>query len=209
YSAVEYVRDFLVNQIQVHTVVVGYDHHFGRNREGNFDLLLDLADTYGFKVREIPAREIADCKVSSTKIRNALWAGDVQLANDFLGYRYHFEGTVVDGNKIGRKFGFPTVNLIPKYALKLVPGHGVYAVNVFIDGLQRQGMMNIGTRPTVSDGKQTVLEVHILDWDEEIYGKDIALEFVQRIRNEMKFESTEALIERLHQDRDEARHLLA
>ena len=208
FSAVEYVRDFLVNALGVHTIVIGYDHHFGKNREGDFELLKELAEIYGFEVVEIPAHEIDDCKVSSTKIRNALLEGEAKKANSYLGYNYSILGKVIEGKQLGRKFGFPTANIKPEYDLKLVPGFGVYAVRVKIENEWRGGMLNIGNNPTIADGQGRSIEVNIFDWNDDIYGKTITLEFIDRIRDELKFENTDQLIDEMHNDKQKALHLL-
>lgn len=207
--ATEYVRDFLVGKIGIKHMIVGYDHHFGRNREGDFKQLQEFSDMYQFGLEEIPAQEVNDCQVSSTKIRNALFEGNVSLASQFLGYNYQIAGRVEAGQQLGREFGFPTANVKVSDAAKVIPAHGVYAVKVEINERQLNGMMNIGVKPTVTSSKDATLEVHIFNWQEEIYGENLTVEFVQRIRDEIKFESKDDLINRLHKDRSEAESMLS
>lgn len=207
-TAVEYVRDILVRDINVSKLVIGYDHHFGRNREGNLEELKKMAVDYGFELEEISAQEIDDVNVSSTKIRNALLEGDLARANDYLGYRYSVRGTVVPGRKIGRSIGFPTANVCPDQSYKLVPGKGVYSVVVDHEGKQFRGMANLGSRPTVSDGEEQILEVNLFGFEGDLYDKEIKTTFVDRIRDEIKFESLDLLRTQLKSDAVvAARHL--
>lgn len=203
-SVVHYVRDMLVGQIGMKQLVIGYDHHFGRNREGSLENLEELAPLYEFEIEEIPAQEIDDVNVSSTKIRKALVAGDVELAHQYLGYPYKLSGIVVPGQQIGRQLGFPTANISVKHPLKMIPEKGVYAVRVILDSGVYRGMLNIGVRPTVTEhtSHQTI-EVHILGVDEELYNQSISVEFVARLRDEVEFGSTEALMDQLKEDRRE------
>jgi riboflavin kinase/FMN adenylyltransferase len=199
-TALHYVRDILVKELGVSKLVIGYDHHFGRNREGNLDQLKELAPTYGFDVEEIPAQEIDDVNVSSTKIRRVLSEGDIDRANEYLGYAYPITGTVISGERIGRSMGFPTANVKPSEAYKLVPGKGVYSVIALIDGKAYKAMANLGSRPTVSNSDERVLEVHIFNFNGDLYGKEITVTFVHRIRDEIKFESLEKLKLQLEKD---------
>lgn len=206
----EYVSDILVKGIGVRKLVIGYDHHFGRNREGSLENLQAVAPNYGFEVEEIPARMIDDVKVSSTKIRNALLEGNVARANGFLGYPYTLTGMVVRGNEIGRSMGFPTANVEPSEAVKLIPGNGVYAVKVHFEDRIYHGMANIGKRPTVvRETAQRVIEVHIFGFSSDLYGKNLRLTFHGRIRDEVKFEDTEALKAQIEKDATAARQILA
>jgi len=188
-------------------LIVGYDHHFGRNREGNYQKLYQLGEKYGFEVEEISAQYINDIAVSSTKIRNALIDGDVNLANQLLGYTYSITGIVVEGNKIGRTIGFPTANIEIEDKFKLIAAGGVYACKVDICGEKFNGMGNIGTRPTVGING-LVTEVHIFDFDKDIYGQEITIYFVDRIRDEKKFNGLEELKSQLEQDQIHAKSLL-
>jgi riboflavin kinase/FMN adenylyltransferase len=199
-TALEFVRDILVNKLHVRKIVIGYDHQFGKNREGNIEYLKDIADTYEFEVIEIPAQDIDEVNISSTKIREALLQGDVQRAAVFLGEPYELSGTVVRGRALGRTIGYPTANIEVNSDLKLVPGIGVYAVEVLVDGKVHRGMLNIGRRPTVVSSDVVNLEVHILDFQQDIYDKIITIRFMSRVRDEQKFESVEALKEQLKND---------
>ncbi len=199
-TAVEYVRDILVRDLNVSKLVIGYDHHFGRNREGNLEELKSMAPDYGFDVEEISAQEIDDVNVSSTKIRNALLEGDLAKANEFLGYRYSVSGKVVKGKRIGRSIGFPTANIQPDESYKLIPGNGVYSVTVLYEGKIYRGMANLGSRPTVSDSEERILEVNLFDFDGDLYEKEIKVTFVDRIRDEIKFESLDLLSAQLQKD---------
>lgn len=208
-TALEYVRNVLVDGIGVHAMVIGHDHRFGRNREGDIGTLRQFGEVYDFKVEEIPAEEIDHVKVSSTKVRHALQAGDVAQAAHWLGYAYPLTGLVVKGDQVGRTLGFPTANLALTDPYKLVPGDGVYAVHVSLRDGDRIGMLNIGKRPTVhNDGERTV-EVHVLGLERDLYGEPITVRFHQRVRDEMKFNGLEALKQQLAIDRDHVSRLFA
>ena len=199
-SSEDFIHDFLVEKIGVKKLIVGYDHHFGKNREGNYEKLIGLGNKMGFEVEEIPAQIIDGVAVSSTKIRNALAGGDVALANRMLGYTYSISGIVVPGNKIGRKIGFPTANIEVGDEYKLIAAGGVYQCKVEIGGKTFEGMGNIGTRPTVGING-LVTEVHILNFDRDLYGQEITIHFLDRIRDERKFDSLELLREQLEKDK--------
>ncbi len=199
-TALEFVRDILVNKLHVRKIVIGYDHQFGKNREGNIQYLKDIADTYEFEVIEIPAQDIDEVNISSTKIREALLKGDVKRAAVFLGQCYQLSGKVIRGRALGRTIGYPTANIEVNSDLKLVPGIGVYAVEVYVEGKTLRGMLNIGRRPTVVSTDNVNLEVHILDFQEDIYDKMITLRFIERVRDEQKFESVEDLKQQLQKD---------
>jgi riboflavin kinase/FMN adenylyltransferase len=200
-SAQEYIEQTFVNGIGVHTMVIGYDHRFGRSREGDINTLRELADLYDFEVYEIPVHMMDAVHVSSTKIRSYLEAGKVDAAANSLGRLYELSGTVVAGNRIGRTIGFPTANIRVDDPHKLIPGAGVYAVDVLFEGALYPGMMNIGFRPTVSkEPSVLVLEVHILGLNKDIYGAAITVRFKERIRKEMLFDSLEDLKEQLEKD---------
>jgi riboflavin kinase / FMN adenylyltransferase len=208
-SALEYVRNVLMGQMNVHKMVVGYDHHFGRNREGTFEVLSELADTFGFDVEEIPAKVVSDSAVSSTKIRAALAQGEVEKAGVLLGYTYSISGIVVRGRQLGRKFGFPTANIVVSHLWKLIPANGVYAVSCTINGqIDALGMLNIGHNPTTGINNPRSIELHIFDWNENIYDQNVTLRFVSRIREEIKFSSMEALKEQLILDRQKSISIL-
>jgi riboflavin kinase / FMN adenylyltransferase len=204
----DFIEQFLLNKLGLKRLIIGYDHHFGRNREGNIDTLRTWAINLPFTVEEIPPQEIDHINVSSTKIRNALSKGDIQTANQFLTYPYSLQGKVVQGKQLGRTLGFPTANVLLADPLKLVPGNGVYAVNVKLMGQEIQGMMNIGVRPTVENTTDTHMEVHLFNWTKELYGEAIQLFFAARIRDEQRFESLEALAYQLHEDSHQAQMLL-
>lgn len=192
-SAFEYVRDLLVTGLHAHTVAVGYDHRFGRNREGDHLVLAELSETFGFKVVEIPAKMIDNNNISSTKIRNALEMGRVDEANEFLGYQYSLSGVVVKGDGIGKTFGYPTANIQVDYLYKLIPANGIYAVKARIGARVENGVVSIGVRPTINDHNIQTVEVFILNFNEDIYGEKIELLFLGHIRPEMKFGSIDEL----------------
>lgn len=208
FSALEYVRELLVNGIGTHTLVVGYDHHFGRNREGNFENLKEYAQTFGFEVEEIPALEVDDVNVSSTKIRRALAEGDLATARNYLGYAYSLTGVVVGGDQIGTKIGYPTANVVPDDSYKLIPGNGVYAIKARLNEQVWEGMLNIGHRPTLGEDGDLRIEAHLFGLEHEIYGETLTLEFIARIRDEERFESLDQLKERIHADKQVALSLL-
>jgi len=201
----EYIRDLLVKDIGIKTLVIGYNHQFGRNRKGNFELLEELAPIYGFDVVEITAQEINKIKVSSTKIRKAIESGNVSTANDYLKYKFKLSGKVVKGEQIGRKIGFPTANLEVAEKHKLLPGIGVYAVNAVVKEKRYKGMLNIGRRPTInSESSRSSIEVHLFDMNEEIYTEIIEVEFCAKLREEKKFMDLDELKAQLHEDKKSA-----
>lgn len=203
--AVQFVRDFLVNTLKVHTIIIGYDHQFGKNREGNIDLLKELGPVYGFNVVEIKAQDVDEVNVSSTKIRKALKNGDIETANAFLGSSFELGGTIIEGKKIGRSLGFPTANIQVESDIKIIPKQGVYVVCVRIDDKYNFGMLNIGENPTVSDEGKETIEVHIFDFNDNVYGKDIEVEFLTRLRDEEKYPDKETLIKQLKEDEKTAK----
>ncbi len=207
-TADSYIRDVLVGQFNVGTLVIGYDHHFGRNREGNLDRLKEAAPIYGFTLEEIPAQEIDDVNVSSTKIRKALIEGDVVRANEYLGYTYSVSGVVGKGNELGRTLGFPTANIRPPETYKLIPGNGIYAVYGEIEGVRYPGMANIGIRPTIGDIDTPLVEVHLFDFHGDLYNKEMKVYFVERYRDEVKFHDLESLRLQMVKDEPVAREIL-
>ncbi|MGL5889645.1 MAG: bifunctional riboflavin kinase/FAD synthetase [Bacteroidia bacterium] len=207
-SSKEFIEQILVNKFNTKKLVIGYDHHFGRNREGSFDHLREFGPVYGFDVEEIPAHEVEHEKVSSTRIRAALNSGDVRTAANYLGYRYQLSGTVVKGRQLGRTIGFPTANLQPDDAYKLIPADGVYAVFVKRGNETFGGMLNIGVRPTVDHGLSRTIEVHLLGFTGDLYGETLHVRFAERLRDEQKFDSIDALRAQLNTDRDQASALL-
>ena len=202
-TSVEFVRNILVNTIQTKRLVIGYNHHFGRNREGSFEHLKEYGPLYGFDVEEIPAKDIDSIEISSTKIRNALLSGDVKTANNYLGHNFSITGKVVGGKKLGRTLGYPTANIDINDKYKIIPADGVYAVNVIHDGKIFEGMLNIGNNPTV-EGKGRSIEVNIFNFDKEIYGDDATIIFIERLRDEVKFNGLEQLKEQLAKDKENA-----
>jgi len=200
-----YIKDFLVEKFRPHTVIIGYDHRFGKGREGDYRLLENEAGKFGYNVKEIPEHILQNVTISSTKIREALLSGDIKTANEFLGYDYFFSGLVIEGNKLGRTIGYPTANLQVMDNQKLIPANGVYAVKVKVEGFTNvyKGMMNIGVRPTV-DGTTRVTEANIFDFDESIYGKKVTVYLIKRLRSEVKFNGLDALKEQLAKDKADA-----
>ena len=202
-----FIRDILVEKLKVHTLIIGYNHHFGRNREGSFDELISLAELYDFKIEMISAQNYEDATVSSTKIRQLIEKGDIEKANNYLGYEYFVNGEVIIGNGVGNDLGFPTANILVKNKWKLLPIDGVYAVKVIVDGSLFNGMMNIGKKPTVN-GKYKSLEVNIFNFSSDIYGKEIKIRFFKRVRDEKKFESLDSLKKQLVRDRNKVQQIL-
>jgi riboflavin kinase/FMN adenylyltransferase len=199
----QYIKDFLVDRFHPSLIIIGYDHKFGNNREGDYLLLEKMGEEYNYAVKEIPQQLRNEVIVSSTKIREAIAVGDVEKANQLLGYPYFFRGYVVEGNKLGRKLGYPTANLQIQDADKLVPANGVYAVQAQVEGEPRilNGMMNIGTRPTV-DGTQKTIEVNLFDFAEDIYNRHLKVFVKHHLRDEVKFDGLDKLIEQLHKDKE-------
>lgn len=204
-TASSYIKDFLANKFHPHTIIIGYDHRFGNNREGDYHLLEQEADKHNFKVKEIPEHVLKNITISSTRIRASLLQGDLETATAYLGYEYFFSGKVILGNQLGRTIGFPTANLLIENEQKLIPANGVYAVRITIADRQPifKGMMNIGVRPTVN-GTDRVIEVNIFDFDEMIYDSVLTVTLVKYLRSEVKFNGLEALQEQLTRDKENA-----
>ncbi len=200
-SSVNFIRDILVNKIGTRKLVIGYNHHFGRNREGSFEHLKTSGPVHGFEVEEIPAQDIETIEISSTQIRNALLAGRVKHANAFLGYPYMLTGKVVKGRQIGRSLGYPTANIVLEDKYKLVPSNGIYVTEVSYGNDRYKGMMSIGLNPTVN-GTERTIEVNILDFDKDIYGEKLEIRMVDKIRDEVKFGSLEELKQKMHADKE-------
>lgn len=198
-TALEYVRDILVNSLKAKKIIIGYDHRFGRNRNANIEDLKEFGKTYNFEVEEISAKEIDDVAVSSTKIRKALNEGDIETANSYLGYNFMISGEVVKGKAIGRTISYPTANLKLKEAYKLVPKNGVYIVQSKIDGEKIFGITSIGTNPTVG-GTEKTIETHFLNFNKDLYGRTITIEFLKFIRDEETFDSVEILKQEIKKD---------
>ena len=205
-----FIKDYIIDHIHPAYIVVGYDHHFGKNRMGDFGLLNDMMWKYHFQVERVAAQDVENIAVSSTKIRNALAVGNVKSANRLLGYTYSITAEVVVGNKIGRTLGFPTANLELPQEYMLING-GVYACLVDYDGQTYKAMANIGHRPTIGDRTkdQPIIEVNLFGFDGDLYGKQIRVHFIDRIRDEEKFNGLEALKAQLEQDREKAKQILA
>lgn len=206
-SSVSFVRDIIVNQLNTYKLVIGYNHHFGRNREGSFEHLKEFAPLYGFEVEEIPVQLLDDVGVSSTKIRRALLNGNVQQANDYLGYNYSLNGTVVQGRKIGRTIGFPTLNIEVKEANKLIPKNGVYAVQMMHADKLIYGMMNIGNNPTISNDTSIKIEVHLFNFNYDLYNCDVEIQLLSFFRDEIQFNNLEELKTQLDQDKFHIKNL--
>lgn len=207
-TALAFVRDILVNQFNVSKLCIGYDHHFGKNREGNINQLQEYSKLYDFDIEEIPAQDIDDVSVSSTKIRKALAEGNVKTANTYLGYPFMLNGNVVNGKQLGGKIGFPTANIDVEEAYKLIPKTGVYVIRSTIKDEIIYGMMNIGKRPTV-DGKHQTIEVHFFDFNQDLYEQSLTVELLYFLRDEHKFDSVEHLISQLQKDEIQARDFIA
>jgi riboflavin kinase/FMN adenylyltransferase len=207
-TAEDYIRDVLVNKIGTKKIVIGYDHRFGKDRQGGLDDLLRLGPVYGFDVIEIPEQDINDVAVSSTRIRAALLESNIELANEFLGYPFFITGTVTRGDQIGRQIGYPTANIIIEERYKLIPGDGIFSVKVKVAGEYYKGMAYIGTRPTLN-GVTRNIEVNIFDFDRDIYNQQIRMEFYHFIREDMKFNSLAELKEQLAKDKLDVTALLS
>ncbi len=199
-TAEEFVKEILVNQLNIRKIIIGYDHRFGRNRTANINDLIVFGKEYGFEVEQISAQEINDNAVSSTKIRNAILEGNITLANNYLGYNYFFSGIVVKGKQLGRTIGFPTANIKINEDYKLIPKNGVYIVKSNYDKKTIFGLMNIGTRPTV-DGTNQTIEVFFLDFDKTIYDETLTIEIIEFIREEQKFDSLNDLKNQINEDK--------
>lgn len=206
-SPEDYVRIILHERIKTKKFIIGYDHRFGNNRQGGLETLNALSETYGFDLEEIPRQDVDAIGVSSTKIRKALQAKDIQKANTYLGRPYSLTGRVIEGDKIGRTMGFPTANLHIKETYKLIPGDGIYAVRVCIQYEKFDGMLNIGHRPTVG-GQARSIEVHIFNFDKDIYNTEISLELIDYIRDEQKFDSLDLLQSQLEKDQSAVKEKL-
>jgi riboflavin kinase / FMN adenylyltransferase len=213
-TAQEYIREFLVEKFHPHTIIIGYDHRFGKERKGDFHMMEDFSEAFGYVLLEIPVHVLHAISVSSTRIREAVSRGEVEAANELLGYDFFFEGKVVVGNKLGRTIGYPTANLQVENEEKLLPGDGVYAVKVELGvhsgSTQKSyaGMMNIGMRPTI-DGSTRVIEVNIFDFEGDLYGQTLRVYSKRHLRGEQKFNGLEALKQQLTKDKQQAASLLS
>jgi len=207
-SSRDFTKNYLVDKINIKKLVTGFDHHFGIGREGSYAKLVEFAQEFGFEIEQISAQVMDDINISSTKIRKALNEGDIQKANQYLGYKYSISGKVIYGNKIGNTLGFPTANLDIEEKDKLIPAKGVYAVNVESEGKTYHGMTNIGIRPTLNLNELTI-ETNIFDFEKDIYDHFMKVIFVDRIRDEVKFENIEMLKQQLIKDRRNAIRILS
>jgi riboflavin kinase/FMN adenylyltransferase len=214
-TAEDYISNFLVKNFHPKSIVIGYDHKFGKNRSGDYHLLENMKGQYGYSMEEITKETLDDIDISSTKIRNSLQQGEIKLANELLGHNYTLTGTVIRGLQNGRKLGFPTANLQVGDEYKLVPKTGIYAVRIHLPNLEDEtkpaeqfnGMLSIGYNPTF-EGKEQTIEVNILDFDRDIYGNPLTLEFIDYLREEKKFNSIEELIVAIKNDEVASRNIL-
>jgi riboflavin kinase / FMN adenylyltransferase len=199
--AEEYISHFLVAKFHPHTIIIGYDHHFGRNRQGNIAFLQERGSHYGYELLQISKHTVDEIAISSTRIRDAILSSDIETANKLLGYEYFFEGVVINGSKLGRELGFPTANIEYTNPYKIRLGDGVYAVYVTIDTVQKKGMLSIGNRPTLKDSAMQV-EVNIFDFDENIYGKELKISVKKFLRPQEKYVNLEELTKQLYLDKE-------
>jgi riboflavin kinase/FMN adenylyltransferase len=208
-TSYEFTKQILVSKLNVNHLIIGFNHHFGNSREGNFELMQEYSKTFGFTLEKLDAQLVENEKVSSTLIRKALANGDIVSANKYLGYDYMISGKVVEGRKLGRTIGFPTANIHISHDFKLIPKTGVYAVKVDIEGKLYTGMLNIGYKPTVELNPEVMtIEVHIIDFSDNLYDQNITLQFKQRIRDEIKFNSLEHLKQQINADKLEVMKIL-
>ncbi len=206
-SSEQFIHNILIDKIGTKLLVIGYDHRFGKNREGSFQYLASNSHDYGFEIEEIPRQDIENIAVSSTKIRNALESGEIKTANEFIGNNYRLTGKVIKGSQIGRDLGFPTANIVVEESYKLIPADGAYAVKIGYRDRWYNGMLNIGFRPTVNGTTRTI-ETHIFDFNQNLYGQVLTIAFVEKIRGEKKFENLDALSKQLTLDRKDAMKIL-
>ena len=204
-SPSEFVKQILIKQLNIQKIIIGYDHKFGKNRAADFNDLIAFGNEFGFDVEEIPAKQVDEVSVSSTKIRNSLLEGNISLANDYLGYSYMLSGIVVKGNQLGRTIGFPTANIQISENYKLIPKNGVYMITTILNNKIIFGMMNIGVKPTLGENLLSI-EVHLLHFSEDIYGHKIQVNVIEQLREEQKFESFEALKLQLEMDKANTLH---
>ena len=207
-SAQEYIEYFMVSIFHPHSIVIGYDHRFGHDRKGDMKMLEEYAPKCHYNLTEIPPQLIDDAAVSSTKIRHAITAGHMEDAAQMLGRNYSLIGTVMHGNKLGRTIGYPTANLQPLEPEQIIPANGIYAIQARRNGTGYNGMLSVGFNPTVTDKKELKIEANLFDFDSEIYGDVLELIFVKRLRDEVKFDSLDALTDQLHKDKEQTLKLL-
>jgi len=202
-NAENFYKDYLIDNIGLTDIVLGFDHNFGKNREGNYETLKTLSGKYGFDVHRVEEFKVDGEHINSTRIRNLMYEGEIEEATRLLGDYYGLEGKVILGDRRGRQIGFPTANIEPLSSYKLIPNNGVYLVSVEINNIRYFGMMNIGYRPTVSDNPKIILEVNIFDFNHDIYGEIVKINFVDYLREEKKFNSLEELKEQITKDKEE------
>jgi riboflavin kinase/FMN adenylyltransferase len=208
-SSHQFIEEVIIRKLKVNHLIIGFNHHFGKGREGNFDLVREYSERYGFTLEKLNVQMVENEKVSSTLIRKALTDGDVVTANKYLGYEYKITGKVVEGKRIGRTIDFPTANILVDHDFKLIPKVGVYAVEVEVEGHKYPGMLNIGYNPTVEPASNRLtIEVHIINFSNDLYGKDLTLIFKQRLRDEVKFDGLEHLKNQLETDKAEVVKIL-
>lgn len=207
-KAESFTRDVLINKLQMNKLIIGYDHRFGKNREGSLDQMKEFSELFDFVVEEIPAQDIDNSIISSTKIRKAILGGNIELGNKLLGYNYYLSGKVVEGNNRGNKLGFPTANISVEKPYKLIPSNGVYAVSVTLGEEKYGGMLNIGYNPTFINKKHSI-EVHIFEFEKQIYGDFISVEFITKIRDEKKFNHQDQLKQQLEKDEKQIKEILS
>lgn len=205
----EYVKDFLVNKIHSHTIIIGYDHKFGKGRSGDYHTLEKYGTLLNFKVKEISEEILNEVAISSTQIRNALIAGDIATANQFLGYSFFLNGKVIRGNQIGRTLGYPTANITIDDIDKLIPAIGVYAAKAIIDKKSYNGMLGISLRPTIEESKRVSIEINIFDFDKDIYNQFIKIEIIEWLRAELKFTNLDELKSAMMEDEKRARNVFS
>lgn len=204
----EFVRNYLYEKVGFKKILIGYDHMFGKNRKGNPELLTRLSKELSFEMEKVEAFAPNDQIVSSTQIRKALANNQIEEANKMLGYNYVVRGSVVEGQGLGRKFGFPTANIKPPYSYKLMPAVGVYLVSSVIDSKRVFGMANIGYRPTVANDDRPLLEINYFDFDKDLYDKELTVDFHKFIRDEQKFDGVDQLIEQIKKDEETCRKII-
>lgn len=209
-AACDFIKDILVQKIGTRHLIIGHNHHFGRRGEGDFNTIKQCSESLGFIVEQVQGFRTVEGTISSSLIRDALLRGRLDEANRWLGYYYSVSGTVIEGRKIGRSIGFPTANIKPDSPNKLIPGNGVYAVEVRVDNIFYPGMLSIGSNPTVNSDKNfRSIEVHILNFDNDIYGRNISVRFRKRLRDEKKFDDLEQLTKQMSLDRQDTLRLFS
>ena len=208
YSADEYISELLVNKLKTNTLVIGYDHHFGRNREGNIQLLKTSNEKYSFKLEEIKAHEIDEIKISSTKIRQAIDDGNIHLFKDYCGRFFEFSGKVIHGNGLGKTIGFPTANIVIENVDKITPSNGVYTVICRLNNETIKGIMNIGFKPSIDNKNKRTIEIHLFNFDKNIYDALINVQAVNKLRDEIKFPNLEKLKKQISNDIIHAKSIL-